>query len=53
MYIELIEQNPSASYHQVITQLLLNLSNESKSVTSQSRELWIVQMVRKLLLVLN
>lgn len=53
MYVEFIEQNLTTSLHQTVIQRLLNLYNESKSITSERREPWIVQTIRKLLPALN
>lgn len=53
MYVEFTEQNPTTSPYQVVIQLLLNLCSENQSITSHSREPWIVQTVRKFLSVLN
>lgn len=53
MYVEFIEQNLTTSLHQTVIQRLLNLYNESKSITSERREPWIFQTIRKFLPALN
>lgn len=53
MYVEFTEQNPTTSPYQVVIQLPFNLSSENQSITSHSKEPWIVQTVRKFLFVLN